>query len=172
MVVPAAPIIPSDDDRCIGPVRAVANRVHDRSNPRRSAGACGDACMVRILPGGDNPAHRGEGTVGDVVEYRRWLIFCVQHDVMDPICTRAGGRAWRGSVRAADVLNGIRSRPDGTCARGVIAPGHSVGIQFVGERRMLEAGVYLLRFLARGIDQLDCCAGRSRATGVVKGRSS
>ena len=41
----------------------------------------------------------------------------------------------------ANVLNGVGRGPDGTAEIGVVTPCHTVGIQKIGQRGMLEARI-------------------------------
>src|SRR5438045_2775312 len=46
MIVPATPIVPSDNYGRVGPERALADRVDNRSNPRRTASSIGETRMI------------------------------------------------------------------------------------------------------------------------------
>ena len=80
VIVPAAPIIPSDKDRSIAPINftvgtgwVVANGIDNGCHPSRSTGIVGISGVIGILPGRNNPAHRSEITVPDVGQHIRRL---------------------------------------------------------------------------------------------------
>ena len=71
-----------------GCAAAVAERVDDRGDPRRS-GAIVQFSMVRALAIGDDPAHLSELSVEDVIEHLRLR----NDDVGGPLCAGASERA-------------------------------------------------------------------------------
>src|ERR1700730_4636987 len=78
VIVPAAPIIPSDNDRSIVPIYftvgagwVVANRIDNGCHPGRSTGIVGISGVIGILPGRNDPAHRPKITVPDVGQHIR-----------------------------------------------------------------------------------------------------
>src|SRR6267378_1888039 len=67
MVVPATPIVPSDDDGSIRPIGTATDGIYDGSDPGRPT--CREASgMVRVLTGRDDPAHSWKLVVGNVGE--------------------------------------------------------------------------------------------------------
>ena len=118
--------------------------------------------VIGIRASGNDPAHLRELAVGDVREDLRLR----DDHVAGPIRPGAGERAVDGLL-LADVLNGIGRRPDGTGGRGVVAPGHALGIEQVRQRGMFEARILGRRagFAAGGIDHRDQIRQGSDASG-------
>src|SRR5262249_10651925 len=78
VIVPAAPIVPSDKDSGIVPINltvgtgwVVTNSIDNGCHPSRSTGVVGISGVIGILPGRNNPAHRPEITAGDVGQHIR-----------------------------------------------------------------------------------------------------
>src|SRR5208283_5704129 len=122
VVVPAAPIVPRDEDGGVLPVSAVivaggtgADGVDDRRHPRGAAAVVGIR-VVRVHSGGNHPAHRTEITIANVLEHigRRKI------HIAGPILP---GALAAGAARQADMLDGVGSRPDGAGAGRVVSPG-------------------------------------------------
>src|ERR1019366_3830023 len=141
MIVPASPVVPGDDDRGVGPVGTVADGIHNRSYPGRSGTVGG----VRVIGGcaiGDDPAHGRQLAAGYVGEDLR---------LRDNYIVPRGPRTDELAVlrlRLAHVLDGVRAGPDRTRRRRVIAPGTALGVEQIGECRVLETRVLLRRLRA------------------------
>src|ERR1700722_15793795 len=67
IVVPAAPVVPKNDDRRRVPVRAAADRIDDRGHPR-GTGVVAAARMIRVLPIRRHPRDVGEPAALDVAQ--------------------------------------------------------------------------------------------------------
>ena len=122
VIVPAAPIIPSNKDHSILPINftvgtgwVVANGIDNGCHPGRSTGIVGISGVIGILPARNNPAQRSEITVADVGQH----IPRVEIHIVYPLPTLTGSSrpGW-----LADMENGIRRRPDGTRAWRIVSP--------------------------------------------------
>src|SRR5262245_52400401 len=78
MIVPAAPVIPSDNESGVVPINftvrtgwLVANGINNGCHPIRSTGVVGTSSVIGILAGRDNPADRSEITTSDVGQHIR-----------------------------------------------------------------------------------------------------
>src|SRR5579863_2321590 len=107
--------------------------------------------MIGFLPGGNHPANVGELAIGDVRQDLRRL----QNNVIVPIRAEA------------QMLNGIRRGPDGTCRWGVIPPADSRVVEQVGQGLMIVAGVRFLSFAATRINEPYKFACRSSTPGIA-----
>src|SRR5579863_7328822 len=125
MVVPASPIVPRNEYGGVFPVagtavaiRVISNRIHDGRYPRRSLAAVDG--MVRILPGGRDPADLRERAVTDVVQDvgRRSVDVTVRF-TLNPV--RPGANSGQ---RDADVRKRVRRYPEAALAFGIVSPGH------------------------------------------------
>src|SRR5262249_22095655 len=131
-IVPASPIVPGDEYRGIVPVaarvagRGISDRVNDRGDPRWSAAVIAFR-VVRILTGGNHPAHASKLTGADVLQY----IYRVQIDVIRPVFALAGS-TW--SCGLTDMLNGIWSGPDAARSRRIVPPGKGNRRRGIGEQ--------------------------------------
>src|SRR5262245_31074180 len=78
VIVPAAPVIPSDNDSGVVPINfpvrtrwVVANGIDNGCHPIRSTDVVGTSGVIGILAGWDNPADRPEITTPDVGQHIR-----------------------------------------------------------------------------------------------------
>src|SRR5580704_3187656 len=92
MIVPTAPVVPRDEYSGVSPIRAVANSVDQRGNPRRT-GSVVASRVIRFHPFRNDPAYSGKVILSDVGEYLRGL----QNYVL-PVRTKSQmrNRIWRG----------------------------------------------------------------------------
>src|ERR1700691_5679227 len=136
MIDPASPVIPGNENRCILPVRTVADRVHNRRYPRWPR-AVVNARVIRSLAGGSHPDDIRQLIVANVSEY-----LC-RHE--NHIVGKIGPAASAVDERFANMLNRLRRNPGreswtvSVTRSSVISPGISVRFQKVGESWMLEA---------------------------------
>src|ERR1700747_3286528 len=130
MVVEAAPVIPGNDDRGIGPIRTVPDGVDDRGHPRW-AGALVARGMIGIRSSWRDPGDGWQVLRRNVLQYLR----AYQCDMGGPV----------GAV--PDMLNRVRPIPDPARALAVITPVDIGSIQLVGQGGMFKAGECSLRFV-------------------------
>ena len=106
MIVPAAPIVPSDNNGGIFPICAATDRINNRSDPCRPR-AVVTFGMIGSITVGDYPAHLCKVAIGNIGKY---LSLGDDH-VAFPDGAYAPEYAIDG-LRLADVLNGIGRTPD------------------------------------------------------------
>ena len=125
VIVEAAPIVPHDEDHRRVPKLALADGVDDRRDPLFAVGTVA-ARVVGVDVLRDHPRKGRQEAAVDVAQDRR----VGEHDVL-PV----------GPV--LDVIDGLKPDPvpGGVLRdRRVRAPCQAVAVQFVGERRLVEAG--------------------------------
>src|SRR5208337_3377887 len=127
MIVPASPIVPSDDNGGVCPILAIANFVDNGGYPGGSAAVVARG-VIGLGAVGDDPSHLRKLAVGDVLQDLRLR----DNYIVSPIRAGAGERAVDG-LYLTDVRNGVGRGPDGTGGRGVVAPRHALGVQQVGQ---------------------------------------
>ena len=91
-----------------------------------------------------------------------------QNHVVDPIRAGACGRVWRRHVGHAHMLDGVGSVPDNAGRYGIIAPTDVCGVEKIGQRGMIEAGINQLGLVAVGIDKIHPFLGRGETAGVIE----
>ncbi len=112
VIVPAAPIVPCNDDCSVVPVnltvaalRIVSHGVDNRCHPGRTAASVGSR-VIGILAVWHHPTNLGQVAGGDVVKYLRRS----DKNLIGP--GGAGTLAGRRGIRHTDMLNRIGRRPD------------------------------------------------------------
>ena len=151
VVVPAAPIVPGDEDGGICPVWTVADRVDDGGYPGWSPGCTGISWMVGVKPCGDHPAHLREVMATDIGQNLGF----VEDDIVHPNRCHACRGVGRGGVRSTHMLNRVGCRPDRARSRGVVVPSDALRVEFISQRRMFETGVHRVGLASDGINQPD-----------------
>lgn len=106
--------------------------------------------MIGITAIRDDPTDLGELAAGDVGED---LVFVEDH-VVNPVRSRARCGIRGRVVRSAQVLNRVGPGPERPNRRRVATPS-ALGLQFVGQRGMVRAGIHLARLVAAGINHID-----------------
>src|SRR5580704_3567863 len=144
VIVPASPVIPSDDDRGVLPIGerlslhgvgagAVADGVDNGSHPGGSA-AIVAAGVVGVRRRRSDPSQIVEIAISKIGQYLRKII---SDDVASPAGTLS-------PARHTDVVNRVRSSPNGAHACGIV---HPVGNE-VGHGLVFKTRVYLVIFYA------------------------
>ena len=68
VIIPAAPIVLSNDDGSIGPIRTFADRIDDGGDPGGTTAVAGSGVIGRLAVGND-PTDLGELAIRDVLQY-------------------------------------------------------------------------------------------------------
>src|SRR6202042_1590292 len=109
-VVEAAPIVPLDEDRRRVPELALADRVHERGDPRRSV-VVRAVGMVRIVADGRDPRKVCElavAYVGDKLPVRRDDVFPPVGPIVDMLDGLITGPRSTVAARSATVLARVK----------------------------------------------------------------
>ena len=149
VIVPAAPVVPGDEDGGGVPEGAVADGVDYGGDP---VGAFGErAGVVGVIEGGDDPGDLGELALGDVGEdVGLW-----GDDLGGPV------------LAVADVADGIEGGDDVEAVGGtggVVPPGDTFSVEEVGHGGVVEAGEDSGEVSAVGAYEGDAGGGGGVAT--------